>query len=347
MPQVAEKTDLDFQKLFESAPGLFVVLRPDLTIVAVSDAYLSATMTTRKKIVGRQLFGVFPDNPADTHATGVRNLHISLQRVLQTRTADVMAVQKYDIRRPDSDGGGFVERYWSPINSPVLAADGSVAFIIHRVEDVTDFVRLRGNHAALGEQNEQLLARQECLEAELFQRALQMQELNRELTLALGEARELFDSAPTGMAKVDGQGRFLQVNEKMCEITGYSKEELLTMSIFQLTHPEDREADQSLFDAMIRGLSARYLSRKRYIHKTGTPVWVEAMADPIKDPDGKVVYATDVTIDVTWRASLEHALQDSERRFRGTFEDAPIAMSHMDLNGRWIRVNDCFCGSSD
>src|SRR5215208_23094 len=131
----------DFRALFESAPGLYLVLAPDFTIVAVSDAYLQATMTTRHAIVGRHIFEVFPDNPADPDATGTTNLRASLTRVLQHRRPDTMAVQKYDIRRPDADGQAFEERYWSPVNSPVLR-DDAVVYIIHRVEDVTEFVRL-------------------------------------------------------------------------------------------------------------------------------------------------------------------------------------------------------------
>src|SRR6185503_9826413 len=112
-------------------PGLYLVLTPDLRIVAVSDAYLRATMTAREKILGRHLFEVFPDNQDDPAATGVSNLRASLERVLETKAADAMAVQKYDIRRPESEGGGFEERLWSPMNSPVLQADGTLAYIIH------------------------------------------------------------------------------------------------------------------------------------------------------------------------------------------------------------------------
>lgn len=133
---------VDFQALFESAPGCYLVLRPDLTIAAVSDAYLRATMTRREDILGRGLFDVFPDNPEDPAATGQANLNASLQRVLNTSTTDTMAVQKYDIRRPEADAG-FETRYWSPVNSPVIGRDGIVTYIIHRVEDVTEF-HLRG-----------------------------------------------------------------------------------------------------------------------------------------------------------------------------------------------------------
>ena len=133
----------DFRALFESGPGLYLVLTPSHRIVAVSDAYLRATMTTRAGILGRNLFDVFPDNPQDPAASGVRNLTASLRRVLTAKRPDAMAVQKYDIRRPEADGGDFEERYWSPVNSPVLGADGEVAYIIHRVEDVTEIVRLQ------------------------------------------------------------------------------------------------------------------------------------------------------------------------------------------------------------
>src|SRR5262245_39209412 len=99
-------------------------------------------MTQREQIMGRGLFDVFPDNPDDPGATGVHNLRRSLERVLHDRVSDSMAVQKYDIQRPASQGGGFEERYWSPVNSPVLSDDGEVTYIIHCVEDVTEVVRL-------------------------------------------------------------------------------------------------------------------------------------------------------------------------------------------------------------
>src|SRR5687767_8100521 len=98
--------DVDYRNVFESAPGLYLVLRPDFTIVAVTDAYLRATMTKREEILGRGIFQVFPDNPNDPQASGVRNLNASLQRVLQNHAPDVMAVQKYDIRWPEEEGGG-------------------------------------------------------------------------------------------------------------------------------------------------------------------------------------------------------------------------------------------------
>jgi signal transduction histidine kinase len=162
----------DFQTLFEFLPGLYLILSPDLKIVAVSNAYLQATLTEREKILGRFLFDVFPDNPNDPKATGVRNLRASLSRVLNDQVPDTMAVQKYDIRRPDSQGGGFEERYWSPVNSPVFKQGmKEIIYIIHRVEDVTEFVHLKN----LGDE------KSKRMEADIFLRAQELQEANKKL----------------------------------------------------------------------------------------------------------------------------------------------------------------------
>jgi len=141
MREVLTKVNLDFRTLFESAPGLFLVLEPNppfFTILDASNAYLQATLTKRKEITGRGLFDVFPDNPDDPAATGTRNLRKSLERVLATKAPDTMAIQKYDIARPESLGGGFEERYWSPQNTPVLNDKKEIKYIIHKVEDVTE-----------------------------------------------------------------------------------------------------------------------------------------------------------------------------------------------------------------
>jgi len=180
----------DFQALFESAPGSYLVLTPTLVIVAVSDTYLRATMTKRGEILGRHLFDVFPDNPDDPTATGVSNLRASLNRVVQNRSSDAMAVQKYDIRRPESDGGGFEERHWSPVNSPVLGAKGEVAYIIHHVEDVTEFIRLKQAGSEQQRITEDLRTRTAEMEAEIFRRAQQIQEINNQLRTELDARKQ-------------------------------------------------------------------------------------------------------------------------------------------------------------
>jgi signal transduction histidine kinase/ActR/RegA family two-component response regulator len=171
----------DFRSLFESAPGLYLVLDPDLVIMGASDAYLRATMTVREEIVGRDGFEVFPENPNEAGATGEGNLRASFARVLKDKVPDAMAVLKYDIRRPESEGGGFEVRYWSPRNSPVFGIDGTVSFIIHSVEDVTEFVRLQELGTEQGRLTNDLRQDNERMQAEILRRSQELQETNRRL----------------------------------------------------------------------------------------------------------------------------------------------------------------------
>jgi signal transduction histidine kinase len=131
---------LDYRYLFEQTPARLLVLSPEPSrykILAASDAYLGATVTTRE-IVSRPLFEVFPDNPGDPSADGVHNLGASLERALATRSRDMMRVQRYDVR---DLSGHFVERHWAPVNATVVGGDGTIVALIHRVEDVTSFVQ--------------------------------------------------------------------------------------------------------------------------------------------------------------------------------------------------------------
>ena len=163
------------QGLFESLPGLFLILSPDLKIVSVSDAYLDATMTRREDLLGRGIFEVFPDNPDDPQATGVSNLNASFDRVRQSGAPDTMAIQKYDVRGPN---GVFEERFWSPMNSPVLGTGRRIEYFIHRVVDVTEFVRQKSQP---GDVPTRPLSRLEQMEAEIFHNSTQLQAANRQL----------------------------------------------------------------------------------------------------------------------------------------------------------------------
>jgi signal transduction histidine kinase/CheY-like chemotaxis protein len=140
---------LDFKSLFEAAPGSYLVLDPDLVIVAASDAYLEETATVREAILGRALFEVFPGAPGEEGLPGDGAMRASLERVLRDRVADAMEVQRHDVRL----AGATEVRYRSPVNLPVIGPDQELAYIIHRVEDVTQFVRL--NEQGLREAKEE------------------------------------------------------------------------------------------------------------------------------------------------------------------------------------------------
>lgn len=138
-------TTINYKTIFDTSPALFLLLRPDkdFTIIDASNSYLEATLSVRHNITGKPLFTVFPDNPDEPGATGTNNLRSSLLRVINTKKKDAMPVQKYDIPIPKEKGGGYEERYWNPVNTPVFDHRGEVQYILHQVEDVTATVFLK------------------------------------------------------------------------------------------------------------------------------------------------------------------------------------------------------------
>ncbi|MGW0733050.1 PP2C family protein-serine/threonine phosphatase [Streptomyces sp. NPDC002851] len=186
---------IDYRELFAATPSPYLVLGPDLVIVDANGAYRRATGRTHEDLVGQYIFDAFPDNPEDPAADGVRNLHASLHRVLLSKEPDTMAVQKYDIPVAGKPGV-FEERWWSPINTPVLGRDGQVAWIIHRVEDVTHFVLSRPRPRE-GEP----VSDMEAMEAELYARARELQLLNEELRQAHARERQVAVTLQEAMLK--------------------------------------------------------------------------------------------------------------------------------------------------
>ncbi|MFE2687105.1 SpoIIE family protein phosphatase [Streptomyces mirabilis] len=177
---------IDYTGVFAALPSPCLVLGTDLVIADANPAFCEATGRSRAELVGQYLFDTFPDNPADPEADGAATLKASLHRVLSSRQTDHMALQKYDIPVPGNPEV-FKERWWTAINVPVLGPDGTVAWIIHRSEDMTDVVRARRT-AHLPSVSP---GREAAMEAELYARARQLQLLNEELRQAHARERRI------------------------------------------------------------------------------------------------------------------------------------------------------------
>ncbi len=173
----------DFRTLFESAPGSYLVMNADLVIVAASEAYLRESAASRADILGRGIFDSLPGlrRSGGTEATEAADLRASLDRVCRDRVPDTMAVQKYDAGLPEAEGGGSDVRYCSRVNSPVFDTRGELSYIIHQVEDITGYVRLKQQETEQQLLTGQLQLRAEQREAEVVGHSRKLQAANEAL----------------------------------------------------------------------------------------------------------------------------------------------------------------------
>ncbi|WP_328681520.1 SpoIIE family protein phosphatase [Streptomyces sp. NBC_00322] len=182
-------TAIDYSAVFQALPGMVALLTPELVYADANEEFLRVSGRSREQLVGRYLFDVFPDNPNNPAATGARNLQASLLRVLATGERDAMALQRYDVASLERPGE-WEERYWSPVNAPVKDSDGRVVLLAHRVEEVTELIRARGGPGG---------NRARVLEAELYTRARELQEVNERLRQAHAREREVALALQTAM----------------------------------------------------------------------------------------------------------------------------------------------------
>jgi PAS domain S-box-containing protein len=319
-------------QFFEAAPSLCLALsaEPSFTILAATDAYLRATMTDRAQIVGRNLFDVFPDNPADVHANGTHNLRSSLYRVLATKKADRMPVQKYDIRRPEGD---FEDRYWSPCNIPVMNQDGEVTAILHNVEDVTTAVL--GRQALRRSEDE--LRKRDQIESAL-----------RSSETSLRQLRERYER----MARTIGLGVWycdlpfdeLIWNECTKEHFWLPSNTHVTMEVFfSRVHPDDREVVRRAIDAAIFGHQPYdILYRTTRPEDESQVKWIRANGWTDYTESGIPLRFDGITLDVTEQKRTSDELRQREELFRQFTEAMPQMAFISDSSGNIEYFNSRF-----
>jgi two-component system sensor histidine kinase/response regulator len=121
--------------------------------------------------------------------------------------------------------------------------------------------------------------------------------------------RGTFENAAVGIAHVDTSGQWLRVNRKLCEIVGYTHEELLQRTFQDITHPDDLEADLAQFRPLLAGEISTYAMEKRYIRKDGTLVWINLTVAPVREPSGRAKYVISVVEDISEKKRAEIELR--------------------------------------
>ncbi|MBL8203576.1 MAG: PAS domain S-box protein [Blastocatellia bacterium] len=151
--------------------------------------------------------------------------------------------------------------------------------------------------------------------------------------------RALFEARAVGSVECEAKtGRFLRVNQKMCEIVGYSAEELQERTFAEITHPEDWDFTADKYQLFITGKVPEYEVEKRYLRKDGSIVWVGVTSSLLLDEEGQPWHTVAVIQDITKRKQAKEELRESEIRFRTLFEQSALGQIIIDDN---LKVVDC------
>lgn len=155
--------------------------------------------------------------------------------------------------------------------------------------------------------------------------------------------RQTFESAPIGMVLLDTEGSIVRGNHAFAEMLGYSLEELVTTRWSDVTHPEDLEIDQELFQKLARAEIPHYSVKKRYFRRDGSVVHGELHVAIVRDESGRPVHAIGQILDVTARERAYEALQASEERLRHLAAQLPVSVFEATLGGEITFVNERWC----
>ena len=151
--------------------------------------------------------------------------------------------------------------------------------------------------------------------------------------------RGVFESSAVGVAILSLDGRFLQVNQAFCAITGYVEGELRDFGYERLTHPEDRRAPEPLIGQLTSGEVPTFVSEQRYFTKHGQTIWVQISASALRDASGRPELLIALCEDITARKRAEAALRESEERFRTIVNTTPECVKVVAADGTLLHMN--------
>lgn len=151
--------------------------------------------------------------------------------------------------------------------------------------------------------------------------------------------RKYFELPLIGIAVFSAEGRWLEVNGKLCSILGYSRDELLELSWQDVTVPEDRHRQMQVYNRILAGECDGYTIQKRYIKRDGSLINIEVSSMCVREPDGRVRYFVAVIEDITERKRAEEALQFTQF----AVEHAAEGMFWVRRDGRFYHANDAGC----
>jgi diguanylate cyclase (GGDEF)-like protein/PAS domain S-box-containing protein len=176
----------------------------------------------------------------------------------------------------------------------------------------------------------------------------------RDITAAKRQQQELadltamlegaFKGAPGGIALERTDGTFFKVNERLCQMLGYTESELIGKTSLDITHPDDLDENHHGLSDLLAGRIAVDEREKRYVRADGTAIWVRMSVSLVRGEEGEPLYLVAQSRDITEARRQEEKLSEITARFEGAFAHTPIGMSLVGLDGSWLQVNHALCG---
>ena len=174
--------------------------------------------------------------------------------------------------------------------------------------------------------------------AELEQSEWKWKREKEELKKSEARFRSYFDLNLYGIAVTSPEKGWIQVNNRICFIMGYSRDEIVRMTWTEITHPDDLAADLEQFSRVLSGEIEQYNMEKRFIRKNGSVVWTNLSVGCVRNVDGSVDHIVAVIQDITSSKLAEKALKESEEKYRTLFENAGEAI-FVAQDGRVVFLN--------
>ncbi|WP_143960962.1 PAS domain S-box protein [Litoribacter populi] len=287
---------------------------PIFTILDANPSYLLAVKAEIGDLVGKSIFKAFPDIGEDKNVGGgSTQLYSALKKVIDTNSEVKLPIIRYDITDPKS--GEPIETYWESVYVPLFDNTGGVSRILAKIENVTEHVKSVVSPPTTSS-------------------------LLDEVDLKF---KNIFDLASEGIALVDLDLNWKEVNPKACKILEYSRWEILKKNFKQMIPPSD-------FDELEAGLKEdvdNYKSEIRFYSKQGEIVWTFVSMNLVRKKDGEPFHYVAHLLDITEKKEIELALQESEQRYQSLFLNNPDAVFAFDMDGRFVSANEATLNLSE
>jgi PAS domain S-box-containing protein len=152
--------------------------------------------------------------------------------------------------------------------------------------------------------------------------------------------RATFDVVAVGLAHVAPDGRWVRVNDRLCRILGYERDELLAGRFADITHPDDLTVDLALAGQVLEGTRDSYVIEKRYLRRDASVVWAELHVSLVRDPGGRPAYFVAAISDISRRREAESTIRRQLAEIEALFQTTPMGLAVLDTELRFVRVND-------